>query len=193
MRVEVETIGLTEAARHWARVADRAEDLSPLGWRVRERWHESERRAFRARASRWAPRAASTLERYRYPVRRWRRGGRRGRGRGPMMRPRPGATRTPAAGVYTGALERGLTRPHQPGVRDSISVGRAGLTAVLGLRARGPLAHGHLFAIGAGSRPARPGVIVFDEQAQADAAADVLEHLDGLTVGSGRARIGGRR
>jgi len=172
MKLEVDEVHFRELAREWKSVARRAEDVRPVGYRIRDRWHEAEKRQFVQRP--WPGRAASTLDRYAYPVRRWRRGPRRGRGRGPMRYGPSGPT-----GVYTGQLYDGLTKPQRPGVRDSIAAGRGGLTAVFGIKGRGPLAHGVLFEKGAGSRPARP-VVVFDARAHADSARDALDHLQGI-------------
>lgn len=180
MRLRVET-NIDEVAREWDRVAHRAGDLRPVGYMIRSRWHESERRTFAGRRG-WQPRAASTLDRYRYPVRRWRRGGRRGRGRGPLRYGPMGPT-----GVYTGDLYDGLTKPQQAGVRDTINHTRGGLTATLGIKGKGPLAHGNLFQHGAGSRPARE-VVVFDREAHDDTASDVLDHLQSFRRRSARRR-----
>lgn len=164
MRAEVDAGDFRDLARDWSDVADRGEDMRPAGYLIRERWLEGERRQWRARPA-WTPRAASTLTRYRYPVRRGR--------RGPRRNPMPGNV-----GVYTGSLHVATTRPQQPGMRDTISAGRGGLTAIFGIKGRGPVAHGNLFQRGAGSRPARE-VIVFDRQAHDDAASDVVDYLLG--------------
>lgn len=90
-------------------------------------------------------------------------------------------------GIYTGQLYRGLTKPQQPGVRDTILATRGGVTAILGIKGKGPLAHGNLFQQGAGSRPAREAV-VFDRAAHDDAANDALDHLQSLRRRSARRR-----
>jgi len=170
-RLDIDQRHIDAIARGYRDLAERAAELRPVGYRVRDRWLEGERRVFRAR--RWAPRAASTRRRYRWPVRRWRRGG-----TGPMRRGPVGAV-----GEFTGEMRKGLTRPRQPGQRDSIEGGtRGGLDVTVGAQRRGPLAHAHLFDGGAGRRPPR-AVVVFDEIAHGDAAGDVIEYLIGRHAG----------
>lgn len=94
-------------------ISDRIGDMRPLGWMIRKRWHESERRTF-SNAS-WQPLKASTRRRYRWPVS----GSHGGR-----------------IGHLTGAMERGLTSPNQVGIKDEQT---GNLTITLGVKARGPL------------------------------------------------------
>jgi hypothetical protein len=166
--IRIEQHGLRGIERHLRGIALRAEDLRPLGYAIRDRWLESERRVFARRP--WPRRAASTLRRYRYPVRRWRKGG-----GGPM---RTGRFQGRGVGSYTGAMQRALTRPHQRGVRDTVRVGRGRLTVIVGVQARGAIAHARFFDSGAGRQPPRT-VVVFDELAQRDSAADTTAYLLG--------------
>lgn len=171
IRLKVDSRGFDGVVAQTRGIRMRAENLRPLGFAVRDRWLEAEERVFARRP--WTPRAASTRKRYRYPVRRWSKGGRGRMRRGPKGR----------VGTYEDVMERSLTSAHQKGVRDTIIVGRGSLVAQFGVSPRGPVAHAALFHNGAGSRPRRP-VVVFDRQATRDASADAAAYL----VGKGRRR-----
>jgi hypothetical protein len=150
-----------EIADAFETLARRNEDLTPLGYRVRSRWLESERRVF-ARGA-FAPRAGSTTRRYRYPVRHsgdeqlhTDKGGR------PMH--------------FTGMLERGLTTAQARGQRDTSRPRPGGLDVTVGIKPNGPLFYGAINQRGAGARPARK-VVVFDAEAHGDSAGDYLEYV----------------
>ncbi|MFT4034507.1 MAG: hypothetical protein QM679_02915 [Patulibacter sp.] len=165
MRVQIDARGVDRTADELRRMARRAGDLRPLGYKVRDRWLESENRVFHQRL-RWTRRAPSTMRRYRYPVRRWREGG-----KGPMRRWKGGLV-----GEFTGTMRKSLTHAHSPGVKDSIFAPRGQLVLNVGVQGKGPLAHANLFHAGAGSRPPRP-VVVFDTLAARDSARDTNDYL----------------
>lgn len=162
MRVSIEQTGMDRARGLLRSISRNARHLYPLANQIRQRWHESEQRTFAARTG-WEPRKASTVRRYQYPVKTLN-GVRKGRskGRGP--------------GFFTGGLHRGLTRPHQKGIRDSVVVGRGKLTAIFGIKGgREPRAYGNWQ--GEGARGARPGLVSFDETAVQQGARDTEAHI----------------
>lgn len=166
MRVRVEADGDLDRTRLWFRAMGRnARELRPLGWKARERWHESETRAFNANRVRWAPHKAGTYERYQ---------------RGPIKTingRRSGRATGRGVGHFTGGLRRALTRPHQPGVYDRVIAGRGRLTFEAGIKAgRAPRVYGRWFEAGTSRRAGRE-VVVFDDPAGRALAGDTRQHL----------------
>ncbi|EHN09419.1 hypothetical protein PAI11_37530 [Patulibacter medicamentivorans] len=178
VELDIDEDGLAELAHAVEVLSQRASDLAPMGWRLRRRWVEAERRLFEVRP--WPARAASTLARYRYRVR---------HSADEQLHHVEGGVMH-----FTGLLERSLTTEHALGTmdrtgavssshvvkkKDGTSETRTrpgGLDLTVGLRANGPLFHGVMNEEGAGSRPKRE-VVVFDEIAHQDAAGDVVDYL----------------
>lgn len=169
MQLRISRSGWRRASDYFHGVARRSRDLYPLADKIRQRWHESQRRVFRTEGAstgeRWVSRAPSTLRRYRWPITHSKGGA-----------PTYAIVSSRGVGRYTGLAEHSLTRPHQPGVKDTVSVGRGSLTAEFGIKPNGPIAHARLFESGAGSRPPRR-LIFWDQQAHNDATADTQAHI----------------
>lgn len=179
MRIDITARHLDTIARGYLDLAERAEDLKPMGFRVRDRWLESERRLFARRP--WEPKKPSTRRRYRYPIAHF-------ASLGTIQH--TGSPNSPTL-YFSGTLQRTLTTRHAFGQRDSVLARQAGKTTRggidvrVGLRARGPVAYGNFHANRHGNRPARPPVN-FDRQAHRDATGDTLEYLFGRHAGRRR-------
>lgn len=164
MKIDVSQRGLRRAAFFFRRMAKNARQLYPLANKARERWHESEARTFAEKVG-WAPRKPSTLLRYRYPIR-------------TTNGVRKGRAKNKGVGFFAGTLHRGLTKPHQKGIKDVARVRRGALTLDVGIKGgRQPRVHGLWFQDGAGARPPRPLVVNFDAQAKRDLAEDTVSHV----------------
>jgi hypothetical protein len=169
--IQVDEDGFRELEAVYDRIQNHAEDLRPVGWLVRRRWTEGEKRLFARRP--WSGKAESSRRRYRYPVRHMADGQlHRGSPASPTMH-------------FTGLLERVLTNEHSIGVRDLITLGRkGGLDVTVGIKQNSPVGYGAITdQVQRGDRPRRQ-VVVFDEQAHRDSTVDVLEYV--LTDDRGR-------
>ncbi len=151
--------GLAAAAAEIEYVSRRLEDLTPTAWMIRARWHESERRSFKA--GRWRARKRSTVARYRR--------GRIKTGMGGQARrissPRGGTL------ILSGRLRTGVTQPHQRGQLDRVRRTGSGLTVTLGVQHNGPLGYA------ATNAKRRRDPIEIDTQAVAAATEDVSAYI----------------
>lgn len=158
MRIRVEAQGL-ERAQLWLEAMSRnAKTLYPLANRARERWHRSEERAFKAGKAEWPARKPATIRRYKFPIR-------------TLNGMRKGRSQNRGPGHFTGGLRRSLTRPQQPGIRDTVRVGRGRLALDVGIKGgRQPRAYGRWLDY---------DVVVFDRIARRGLANDTRQHLMG--------------
>ncbi len=160
MKIDVEAEGLDRVRLWLRRLSKNAKNLYPLANKGLERWRESESRTYAARAG-WAPRKPDTMRRYRWPIK-------------TLNGVRKGRAKNKGVGFYTGGLQRALTKPHQPGIKDRAHVGRGKLSLEVGIKGgREPRAYGHWFM----DRTGQPTIVTFDEKAQRDLAADTRQHL----------------
>lgn len=163
MRIAVDSSGLVGAKLWFKAMGRNARTLYPLANKGLERWRESEQRTFASNV-RWKPRKASTLRRYRWPIK-------------TLNGRRMGRSKGRGVGFYTGGLAKALTKPHQPGIKDRAVVGRGKVSLEVGIKGgRQPRAYGRWFETGAGARPPRP-VVTFDEKAARDLADDTVRHI----------------
>jgi hypothetical protein len=163
MQPNVDEHGIEAIVEGLRALSTRAYVLGPVGYKVRSRILESERRHLATTT--FAPRKKSTLRRYRYPLANMAdEQDHRSMGRGPLNR--------------LGLLHRTLTKPQAPGQRDSIKQARGGLDVAFGVKARGPAAYIGMQAQGNGGR-LRRDPFHFDEVAHGDATGDVLDHIVG--------------
>lgn len=159
MRFEVS--GDVRAPAHGFRtVKKRLGALGPVGFQIRTRILESERRHLTTTT--FARRKSSTLKRYRYPLESMAdEQEHQTMGKGPLNR--------------HGLLFRTLTTPNAPGQRDTIAPTPGGLTVAFGVRARGRVSYGGMQADANGRRLAR-NPFRFDDRAHREATEDVLTH-----------------
>lgn len=164
--LHIDAHGLEAIADGYRDLGTRAYVLGPVGFQVRDRWLESERRLFASRP--WPAKKASTKKRYRYPIAHFAAMGTisvQGDPNGPPLH-------------LAGLLERTLTTAQAPGQRDSIVQMKGGLDVRVGLKARGPVAYGNFQGERHGEREARDPMN-FDAEAHRDATGDVLGYMIG--------------
>lgn len=172
--ISIEGEDLHAIARAYRDLGERAEDMRPVAFRVRDRWIESEKRLFGRRP--WSPKKASTLRRYRYPIKHFAAGG--------TIAVHGAQDAAPLH--LSGLLERTLTHAHEPGQLDDTRAPGAlrkrqsagGLVLRFGVRARGPVAYGGFQTDRHGNREAR-NPFSFDAAAHLEATGDVLEYIFG--------------
>lgn len=178
IELDIDGDGFHAIADAYELLGRRSQELIPAGYKVRDRWHESEKRLFAS--NRLAPRAASTVKRYRYPVRHT--------GDEQLHRDTGGRPMR-----FTGLTERTLTTSQAIGQRDNVAAVSdthqsmnddgvetkrrpGGLNVTVGIKQNGPIFYAAINNRAGGSRPARK-VVVFDREAHGDSAGDILEYL----------------
>ncbi|MGE4424995.1 MAG: hypothetical protein AB7G37_00920 [Solirubrobacteraceae bacterium] len=167
--LDIDSTGIDAIERGVRDLSDRAYVLGPMGFKVRDRVLESERRLFQAAP--WPGRRPSTIDRYRRPMEHMADEQMHlAPGRGPLER--------------TGVLRHTLTTPQARGQRDTVSQPPGALRFSFGVRARGPVSYALFQAGGHGNRRPRDP-FRFDAKAHSDATGDVVDYMIG--------HYGGRR
>ncbi|WP_210492298.1 hypothetical protein [Patulibacter sp. SYSU D01012] len=161
VEIDLDDHGLEALERGIEAIRQQAYVLGPVGYKLVRRAVQSERRLFID--SPWAPRKASTIDRYSRPLRSMADEQLHlAAGAGPLDR--------------HGLLERTLTTEHAPGQRDSIASVTGGLNVTFGLHHQGPVSYGNFQARGDGARRARDP-FRFDRLAHDEGTRDVIDHI----------------